>query len=198
MKYAFAFWGLCLSGSAMAATVNVQVRSANGSPVADAVVMIDSPRAPAGPIRFPWPSVVAQQNIAFNPHVLIVPVGTAVAFPNLDRVRHHVYSFSPAKPFELKLYGRQQERTVTFDKPGPIALGCNIHDRMNGFVMVVNTPYAARSDANGKVSISQVPAGPAMLRVWHPQERSRSNQVTVAITIPTSGTLSRDVAMALR
>jgi hypothetical protein len=198
VRSAYSLLPLVAAGAAQAATVDVEVRGANGAPVADAVVMIDSPRAPPGPIRFPWPYVLPQQNIAFNPHVLIVPVGAAVAFPNLDRVRHHVYSFSPAKRFELKLYGRQQERTVTFDKPGAVALGCNIHDRMSGFVMVVTTPYAARTDANGRASIGQVPAGAAVLRVWHAQERTRDNQLVSQIAVPSSGTLARGVTLDLR
>jgi plastocyanin len=189
---------LIFTAAAQAATVEVQVRTANGAPVADAVVMIDSPRAPAGPIHFPWAYVIAQETIAFNPHVLIVPVGTTVAFPNRDQVRHHVYSFSPAKRFELRLYGRQQERTVTFDKPGPVALGCNIHDRMIGFIMVVATPYAAKTDANGRAVIGDVPGGLATLTVWHPLERTRDNQIVSTLSLPASGTLARTVALDLR
>jgi hypothetical protein len=183
---------------AQAATVDVQVRAANGAPVPDAVVTIDSPRAPSGPIHFPWPYIVAQENIAFNPHVLIVPVGTTVAFPNRDRVRHHVYSFSPAKKFELQLYGRQQERMITFDKPGPVALGCNIHDQMNGFVVVVTTPFAAKTDAHGRAVIGDVPGGSATLTVWHPLERTRDNQIVSTLSLPASGTLARTVALDLR
>jgi plastocyanin len=198
MRSTVSFALLIFTAAAQAATVEVQVRTANGAPVADAVVMIDSPRAPAGPIHFPWAYVIAQENIAFNPHVLIVPIGTTVAFPNRDQVRHHVYSFSPAKRFELRLYGRQQERTVTFDKPGPVALGCNIHDRMIGFIMVVATPYAAKTDANGRAVIGDVPGGLATLTVWHPLERTRDNQIVSTLSLPASGTLARTVALDLR
>lgn len=170
-----------------AGTVDVHVTGAGGQPVADAVVTIDSPHAPTAPIRFPWPMTVSQQNIAFVPHVLIVPVGTAVAFPNLDRVRHHVYSFSPAKRFELKLYGQDTTRTVTFDKPGVVAIGCNIHDQMSGYVVIVATPYAAKTDAAGNAHIAGVPDGTATLRLWSPTIRGAGNQIVQSVAIVPRG-----------
>jgi hypothetical protein len=176
-----------------AATVSVEVRGANGKPLAGAVVMIDTPHRPAGPIRFPWPYVMAQEKISFQPHVLIVPVGASVSFPNHDPVRHQVYSFSAPKNFELKLYGRDETRSVVFDQPGLVALGCNIHDSMSGFIWVVDTPFAAQSDAGGHVTIANVPAGGATLRLWHPSIRAPGNVITQTVTIaPTgySGTLT--------
>jgi len=133
---------------ARAADLQVAVHTARGQPVRDAVVTY-YPRGGAapGPVRFDWPYRMAQQNLQFDPFVLVVPVGSTVAFPNRDTVRHQVYSFSPAHPFELKLYGRDQTRTVRFDRVGVIALGCNIHDSMVGFIKVVDTPYAAKTDA---------------------------------------------------
>jgi hypothetical protein len=83
-------------------------------------------------------------------------------------VRHHVYSFSPAKPFELKLYTGTAASPVVFDKPGIAVLGCNIHDNMTAWVVVVDTPYFGRSAAPGKVTLANVPAGSYSLRVWHP------------------------------
>ena len=155
---------VCLSllpAAAYAATADITVRGADGRPLPDAVVMIKSAKAPGGPIRFAWPMVMAQQNITFVPHVLIVPVGATVSFPNRDRVRHHVYSVSKAKKFDIKLYGRDETRSETFDKPGVIALGCNIHDTMSGFIVVVDTPFAAQTDAQGHVHFAGVPEGAA-------------------------------------
>src|SRR5258706_807227 len=105
-----------------AASVTIDVRGADGRPLSGAVVLVDSRSGPAVPIGFPWPYVIAQQNISFQPHVLIVPVGATVNFPNRDAMRHHVYSFSRPKRFELKLYGRDETRSVTFDTPGLVAL----------------------------------------------------------------------------
>jgi hypothetical protein len=104
----------------------------------------------------------------FQPRVLAVTVGTPISFPNRDSVRHHVYSFSPAKPFEIRLYGGSSPPPVVFDKPGVVVLGCNIHDNMAGWIVVLETPYQVRTDAKGTGVISDVPAGSYQLRVWHP------------------------------
>ncbi|HEU4961364.1 MAG TPA: methylamine utilization protein [Sphingomonas sp.] len=169
--------------AAHAATVDITVRGADGQPLADAVVMLATPDKPAGPIHFPWPMVMAQQDIAFVPHVLIVPVGATVSFPNRDRVRHHVYSFSKAKRFEMKLYGREETRSETFNTPGVVALGCNIHDRMSGFIIVVDTPFAAKADAQGHVRLTGVPEGAARVDVWSPSLNVRGNQLSQAVTV---------------
>ena len=189
-----ALLALLANTAAAAATVDVQVRGPDGRPVPDAVVMVSVARAPAGPIKFPWPYVMKQQNISFQPHVLIVPVGATVAFPNLDRVRHHVYSFSKAKKFQLALYGQDETKTVVFDHAGVIALGCNIHDTMSGFVVAVDTPYAAKTDAAGHVSIADVPPGAATLQVWHTMVRAPGNLMAQPITLPAAG-LARTIAI---
>lgn len=185
-------WFLFLAALAMpatvhAATLTIGVRGADGKPLDGAVLIVDTPIRPPTPIRFPWAYVMAQQNISFRPHVLIVPVGATVVFPNRDAIRHHVYSFSRPKKFELKLYGRDETRSVTFDKPGLVALGCNIHDMMSGFIWVVDTPFAAQTDAGGKVVIGGVPAGNVTLRLWHPSIRTPGNILTQAAAIPAAG-----------
>lgn len=162
-----------IAGPAAAGDLTVEVRNQAGEPVRDAVVMVRrSGGVPAGAPR-PAPLVMAQKDIAFQPYVLIVPVGSSVSFPNRDKVRHHVYSFSTTKKFELKLYGRDESRSVVFDKPGAVSLGCNIHDRMIGFIYVTDTPYAAKSGADGLAVVQDVPAGAATLLVWHPDIKAR-------------------------
>ncbi len=111
---------------------------------------------------------VAQENKKFLPDVLAVTTGTEVLFPNHDAVRHHVYSFSPAKKFELKLYKGTPSTPVLFDQPGVVVLGCNIHDLMVGWLLVVETPYFAKTDALGRASFADVPPGSYQLRTWHP------------------------------
>jgi len=96
-----------------------------------------------------------------------VTVGTPVNFPNFDTVRHHVYSFSPIKPFELKLYAGVPQAPIIFDKPGTAVLGCNIHDQMAAWIVVVDTPHYARTAADGQVRLENVPAGDYRLRAWH-------------------------------
>lgn len=179
---------LFLTGAmAHAATVTVDVRGADDKPLAGAVVVVDTPRKPAGPFEFDYVYEMAQQNIAFAPHVLIVPIGSTVTFPNRDKVRHHVYSFSKPKRFDLKLYGKDETRSILFDKAGVVALGCNIHDAMSGFVLVVDTPYAVQTDANGHAIINGVPVGAASVRLWHPTIRTPDNMMSQAATVSAAG-----------
>jgi plastocyanin len=165
-----------LARPAAAGDLTVTVKGEDGAPLADAVVLVHPAggSGPAGAIRYSWPIVMTQQNISFNPYVLIVPVGSTVGFPNKDKVRHHVYSFSAAKKFELKLYGQQEERSVTFDKVGLVALGCNIHDSMIGYIYVADTPFAAKTDAAGEAVLHGLPGGNGVLSVWHPDMKAKA------------------------
>ena len=194
-----AFWALCLAAPAHAGDLSVVLVNAAGKPVPNGVAMVRT-QAPAnrGPIRFPWAYRVAQQDMQFEPFVLVVPVGADVAFPNLDPVKHHVYSFSSAKTFELKLYGRDETRSVRFDKAGVIGLGCNIHDDMSAFIRVVDTPYAIKSGARGEAVIRDVPAGPATLVVWHPYQKGKGGEVSRPIVVPASGVLELKLALDMR
>ena len=193
IKHVLALFFLPLATMANATSVDIQARGPDGRPLAGAVVTIVSTARKPQPFRLATPPVMAQQNISFQPHVLIVPTGTAVAFPNHDKVRHQVYSFSKTKKFELKLYGKDETHKVTFDKPGVVALGCNIHDAMSGFIVVVDTPFAAQADANGRVSFGDVPAGAATVTVWHPEMRVRGNQFAQALNV-SGASLAKTVA----
>lgn len=151
--------------AAQATTVTVRVRTAAGAPAADAVVVFEpldrhAPVAPAHP-----EAVIDQIHKLFVPHVKVIRTGTAVWFPNSDRIRHQVYSFSPAKTFSLKLYAGAPKKAVVFDKPGLVVLGCNIHDSMIAFVLVVDTPYFAKVPASGDAQLA-LPAGRYRMRLW--------------------------------
>jgi plastocyanin len=151
---------------AAAATAQIDVQTEAGKPLAGAVVFLESreARSAAKPATGAEIAQVAKQ---FSPQVSVVPVGTSVQFPNRDTVRHHVYSFSPVKNFELKLYTGTDANPVVFDKPGIAVLGCNIHDNMAAWVVVVETPYYTRSAVNGRATLDNVPPGSYRLRVWH-------------------------------
>jgi plastocyanin len=152
--------------SAQAAAVSVVVTDAAGSPLADAVVSLEPVGAHAA--TRPLQGVqIAQHDLQFDPQVTVIPVGTPVLFPNNDTVRHHVYSFSPAKTFQIKLYSGVPHAPIVFDKPGVAVLGCNIHDQMVAWVVVVDTPYYARSAAGGRLRIDGVPPGGYQMKVWH-------------------------------
>lgn len=184
---------------AFAGDLVVTVTTPRGAPVADAVVTL--PATPGAPRpAFAWKQEIAQKDKTFLPFVLVTPVGTRVAFPNLDKFRHHVYSFSKGNRFELDLYGRDEPRSVTFKTVGTAALGCNIHDQMVAFVRVVDTPWAAKTDEAGRAEIKDAPDGDVKVTVWHPYARTR-DQVVVASAVlapdsPTSITIVADVAPA--
>jgi plastocyanin len=166
---------LALPAAAHARDIAVTVEDGRGHPVEDAVVTLDG----AGRATAPGHFTINQHHTMFMPFVLVIPVGSTVDFTNLDPFRHHVYSFSPAKKFELKLFGQGEKRTVTFDKPGIVALGCNIHDTMQAFIEVVSTAFAAKTGKDGRVVLRGAPDGNARLTVWHPYLRAPGNQRTV-------------------
>jgi plastocyanin len=182
--------------AARAGDLIVSVKQLNGAPVADAVVTVAAPHA--GAVRFPWAYVMAQKNIQFEPFVLVVPVGADVSFPNFDAVKHHVYSFSPAKTFELKLYGKDEARVVHFDKPGVVELGCNIHDSMVAFIVVVDTPYAAKTDARGEATLHDVPPGAQAVTIWRPYLRAPGNALHQTAQVPRQGAVRLTVTADVR
>ncbi|ROQ44573.1 hypothetical protein EDB94_1918 [Marinobacter sp. 3-2] len=171
--------------SAMVSTANAYELSVtvtlegNTEPVANAVVSVDSAR-PATPVS----AEIYQRDRAFHPHVLVVPVGSSVDFPNRDNTQHHVYSFSPAKTFNIELYADRPAAPIVFDKPGIVELGCNIHDHMQGFVVVTDTAATGRTDASGKVTLSldALPSegsqGTVTLEIWHPRLPDNTRPVT--------------------
>lgn len=113
------------------------------------------------------PAVMNQINKQFVPHVLVVKAGTDISFPNADNLFHHVYSFSPAKQFELKLYKEFNAEPLRFDSAGVVDIGCNIHDWMLGYIVVSDSPFFGKTDASGMVSV-QLPKGEYRVRFWHP------------------------------
>jgi len=172
-----------LSGPASAADLDVEVHATSGAPVAGAVVTVHLAGQPTPRPRPAGAYAVDQQDIQFHPFITAVPVGASVMFMNHDPVRHHVYSFSPAKKFELKLASRQQNQSVLFDKTGIVPLGCNIHDRMIAYVDVVDTPWAKTADATGHVVLRGLPAGAVSVSVWHPYLRVPGNVIVRTVTL---------------
>lgn len=183
-----------MAGLAHAASVQVDLSDAAGKPLADAVVFLES--AEAKRLVKPQTGVeMAQERRQFVPVTMVVPVGTEVLFPNRDTVRHHVYSFSPTKKFELKLYTGTPSKPVLFDQAGVVVLGCNIHDQMTGWILVVDTPYYASSPATGKVQIDNVPPGSYKLRAWHNRLPVGAPALEQALTVPATGNASATVRM---
>ena len=183
--------------AAAPASLRVQVFGGDGLPVRDAVVEVHAAKAAPGPIRFPWKMGMGQKNQQFVPGTLVVARGSTVAFPNLDNVRHSIYSFSKPARFEIELYGRDQTRTHTFNVPGSVKLGCNIHDQMRGYIRVTDTPFAGKTDHNGYVTLTGMASGTARLVVWHPALRAPGNESASAITV-TEGNQNHKIKVALR
>jgi plastocyanin len=167
---------ISLGAPAGASALLVRVLDASGRPVRDAVVTL-YPAGQSRPLRPSGRTVISQKNLQFHPFMTIVPVGADVSFPNLDDTRHHVYSFSPAKKFELKLFAKDQSRTVHFDKPGVVALGCNIHDQMSAFVVVTDSAWTARTNPQGIATFADAPDGTGRVTVWHPYLRAPGGKV---------------------
>jgi len=157
---------LC-SPVSLAAPVVVEVLGADGEPMPHAILSLPGNHA-GGTVA--ETALVDQRDKRFDPFVTIVRPGALVRFPNSDDTRHHVYSFSAAKTFELKLYEANDAPPVRFDRPGLVTLGCNIHDNMKGYVLVTGDPLATVTDGNGVAIVDgdRLPAGRAALELWHP------------------------------
>lgn len=154
---------LLAARSTPAAALSVKVVDTQGKPLPDAAVsvLVKGVPARAADAR----AEMSQKDRSFQPGMLVVQTGTSVSFPNYDTVRHHIYSFSAIKPFEIKLYAGTPAAPVVFDKPGTAVLGCNIHDQMSAFIVVVDTPHFAKTDAQGHATL-ELPAGEHRLQVW--------------------------------
>ena len=185
---------LPLMQAARAAAVTVNVKTQSGSAAGDAVVIFDP--LDAAPPASRDAAIIDQVNKRFVPRVSVVRTGTTITFPNSDRIRHQVYSFSTAKTFSLKLYAGSPKTAVTFDQPGLVVLGCNIHDNMIAFVGVVDSPYFAKTTDTGTASLN-LPPGRYRLRAWHPNAVAAlpSREITIAsaplnipLTIDVDGT----------
>jgi plastocyanin len=151
-----------------AAEISVTVLDRDGRSISDAVVTATpiwaKPLAASGA----KPAVMDQRDRAFVPRVLAVSVGSQVEFPNNDSVSHQVYSFSPAKRFQLALYKGETHPPVTFDQPGLVVLGCNIHDSMVGYIYVTSAPYFGTTEASGILALKDLPADDYQIAVWSP------------------------------
>jgi plastocyanin len=186
-----ALLGALLAHAAFASVVTVNVTTNTGDAAADTVIVFDP--LDATPAASHDAAIIDQINKRFVPRVSVVRTGTTITFPNSDHIRHQVYSFSPAKTFNLKLYAASPPTPITFDHPGLVVLGCNIHDTMLAFVGVVDSPYFAKTSNSGAASVN-LPAGRYRLRAWHPNALAAipPRDITVA-ALPLSIPLAIDL-----
>jgi plastocyanin len=174
--------GAAFMADSRAGVVDAVVTDDKGKPVEDAVVSLTSTSAPAS-APAPPSALMDQVDKEFVPYVLPVYVGASVSFPNRDNIRHHVYSFSSAKKFELPLYIGTPAAPVVFPKPGVVALGCNIHDWMLAYIYVVPTPYFAKTVADGQAHLEGLAPGAWEARVWHPRMKGEPEKTTKLLTL---------------
>ncbi|WP_150911874.1 methylamine utilization protein [Marinobacter halotolerans] len=166
------------------------VDSSTGEPVEDARVIINH-----GQAAEPSSAEMIQKGREFRPHSLVVPRGSKVDFPNRDNTQHHVYSFSPAKSFNIELFAGQPEEPILFDKTGVVEVGCNIHDQMQGFILVTESALTARTGPDGMAairlpaSVSAMADGKLDFSLWHDRLQNTTQTVDVTASIPSSGPL---------
>lgn len=160
----------CLAAlPALAANLVVHVQTPDGHPLAGVIIMaraLDAPARHAAPVH----AVMDQVNRAFQPDLLVIPVGSTVEFPNSDSVSHQIYSFSAAKRFQLPLYRGKPYPPTLFDQAGVVTLGCNIHDEMLAYLVITDAPYFGRTDPGGGWS-AEVARGRYRIGIWHPRLR---------------------------
>ena len=185
-RFLLALLALVTAAAAGAADLTVTTKGGKGAAVADAVVALIPLDAPVPPPVPAQRTEIAQQNQEYSAYVTIVQAGSRVYFPNKDTVQHHVYSLSTAKKFELPLYNPGQAGVVT--------LGCNIHDWMLAYLVVVPTPYFTKSDGLGAALVT-APAGRYRLQLWHPRMAA---PITEEITLAEGPASKREFTLTLK
>ena len=183
---------------ATAASLAITVQLPDRRPLADAVVTVQAvgrKLPPPEPVR----AVMDQMHRMFVPEVIVIPVGSTVAFPNSDSVSHQIYSFSPAKRFQLPLYRGKPYEPVLFDQPGVVILGCNIHDWMIGYIDVTDAPFYGTTDARGSWSVN-LPTGRYEITVWHPRMREQGPTLVRELSVDATdrATLTLQLTKPLR
>lgn len=175
-----------------AADFTVTVRDQSGAPVADAIVLLSSPGAPAS--SGGETLLIDQRSEKFLPFVSLLRPGDRIAFHNSDDVLHHVYSFSPLKPFDQHVRPGETTESKIYEAVGIAAIGCNVHDDMLTYVYITDLPFAAKTGPDGRAKILGAPEGASELAVWHPRAKTRDETVTVAVDLQGDG---EDIAVEL-
>jgi len=181
---------MTLIAPVFAATLEISIVDANNEPVPNVAVYVTQTGATIA--SSPGPIVMDQRDIRFEPHILVIQKGTAVEFPNSDVIAHHVYSFSKPNDFVLPLYKGNPHEPVLFEHEGIVTLGCNIHDHMLGYIVVVDTDIFGSTDEAGTLSVViDDNSGAATVSIWSPRIRDKELTQVVAAT-------SKSVAFSLK
>ncbi|AOS45025.1 hypothetical protein Verru16b_02094 [Lacunisphaera limnophila] len=175
----------CLAATLPAAEFSTTLTNAKGGdPLIEATVALIPLDQPAPPAPVTVQAEIEQEGQEFHGFITIVQAGTRVAFPNRDTVQHHVYSLSKSKKFELPLYNPGGQESLVFESTGLVTLGCNIHDWMIAYLVVVPTPWFTKSDPAGRATLT-APAGRYRLEIWHPRlAKPVTEEITLADDTP--------------
>ena len=177
-----------IAAAAAAADLHVQVTDDHGKPVSDAVARVlpaDAATIDRAAPSAPRTLFIDQRNEQFIPYVAVFRPGDRVVFRNSDVTRHHVYSFSPTKTFEMVVNPGEVATPLLLDRAGIVAVGCNIHDHMRTWLFVSDTPRIAVTGSNGVAQFIGLPAGRYRVVVWHPQLRPRQPEVASELALAT-------------
>jgi plastocyanin len=164
-----ALWFATVASLASAGEIAVTVIDRYGKPVSDVAVYVDQPGAAGRAAPGGQTAIMDQVDARFVPHLLVIQKGTRVEFPNSDVIAHHVYSFSKPNDFILPLYKGNAHSPINFDHPGVVTLGCNIHDHMLAYVLVVDNPAFGKTDSDGRIVLDAPVEGDATVRIWSPR-----------------------------
>ncbi len=183
---------LYLPGQAMAGKITgiVKVKGLR-SPADILVYIVKAPQVQEDLSKTKF--IMDQQNLTFNPHIMPIPVGASVDFPNNDKVDHNIFSLSRTKKFNLGSYKPGDSKTVLFDKPGIVELRCDVHAEMAAYIMVLKNPYFAVTDDQGRFEIpdskhleqngikgmKDLPSGNYVLKIWHEKLKTQKHMVTI-------------------
>ena len=197
-RLAWALWLAPVTLAMGSPSITGRVIGADGKGIADAVVFVQSPtdgqKMPNGVVP---QATMDQIEKTFVPGLLPIVVGTTVRFPNHDQIHHHVYSFSRTKTFELPLYKGTDAAPVLFDKVGVVKVGCNIHDWMSGIILVLPTPYFARTDAEGRFTLADLPHGQYSLVAWHELSKSKPEDTAQSLNVANGAAVEANFTLAL-
>lgn len=161
------------------ATFSLTFKDQYNQPLENVIIEIEQIETTTTPVADKSPFVMDQINKEFKPHVLAVPKNAMVSFPNSDDIRHHVYSFSKSKPFELKLYAGQPKAPIMFENLGVVVLGCNIHDSMVGYIYIHDNNVIYQSNNKGAIQVDIPISSIKKMWAWHPRNNKGVNNKKV-------------------
>ena len=186
---------LTLSSVSSAETIQIKVTKKRGKAIQDAVVYVASKDIQRTDKMANFS--IDQVDKQFANYVTVVQVGSKIQFPNHDKIKHHVYSFSQAKTFEIPLYKGTPSKPIHLDKVGEVSLGCNIHDWMQGYIFVTPTPYFGLTDKQGLAQL-QLPPGQYEIAIWHPDIKKKYAKKRYKIDSTKQENMSVKIALKFR